>query len=303
MAARKYDWGDGKGLIHTITLAAHQANQARDQNAGAAIAQYGAQYAMDPTNKQPGGVAINGKMVTPQQWAAGALLPPGTQPGPTSAASVGAAGTPATTPAATQIVPDAAYLARAAQAAFTRTTRINQLADEAKNDDTDTRTTINRLIENAAGDRAKINEGANKEGLFYSAQLTKRLGDYERELTRSQDDVTSARAQRQAARDAARAALEQGAPLDDAVELADAVTRQVTRDTTAADLGALVPNVNAGPGSTAVPAVTQAAAVKQLVNRQAGSPRAGQSFTVQQGRGGVWHIYSNGKRVWVPKRR
>jgi hypothetical protein len=35
------------------------------------------------------------------------------------------------------------------------------------------------------------------------------------------------------------------------------------------------------------------------VNRQAGSARYGQAYTVQRAPGGAWHIYPNGKRVFV----
>lgn len=288
MAAKKYDWGDGKGQVHTIPLAAHQANMAAQRVVAPAAPPkgIGGQVLLGPGAPPPKGLV--GQVPLAAQGAIGGA--PAANPGVS-------AGTPATTPTAGQITPDAAYLARAAQAAFQRTTQLNRLHEEGKDDSTNTQTAISRMIENALKDRSKISEGAGKEGLFYSGQLTKRLGDYETELKRSRDDVQTSFDQREAARIAARKAIEAGAPIDDAAELSDAVTRQIGRDTTAADLGALVPNVNTGPAST------QVAAVQQLINRQAGSPRTGQSYTVQAGKGGSWHIYPNGKKVWVPKRR
>lgn len=281
----KYDWGDGNGKIHSISLAAHQANAAAQQTVAGAFPQGGAGLGL-------GAGALAGLAPTPGFAVGGGTA--GNAPAATPAAG-GTPGTPATTPVAGTITPDATYLANAALAAFNRTTKINELSAEGKDDKTNTTTAIQRLIENAVGDLGNIDTGAGKEGLFYSGQLTKRRADYQTALDRNKGDMQTGLDQRQAARDAARTALEQGAPLDDAVEMAAAGTRQVGRDTAAADLGALVPNVNTG-GST------QVAAVQQLIN-PAAKPAAAKAYTNKQESGGEWHIYPSGKRVWVPKRR
>lgn len=270
----KYDWGDGRGKVHTISLAEHHAHVA-------------AQATIGTVTSRPG----QGATFT---------NPAGAQPGftaqPAAAPAAPAAGTPATTPAAATITPDAQFIAEAAQRAFARTTQLNAFTKEGTDDKTNTATTINRLIENAVQDRGNITTGAAKEGLFYSGQLTKRLDDYERALKRGKDDATTEYTQRQAAREAAIKAIQEGAPLEEAVGMAEAGQRQVGRDTAAADLGALVPNVNAGPSSTAVPKVVMPKVV-------ASKPQPAAAYQVKRGSGGVWHIYPNGRKVWVPTRR
>lgn len=64
------------------------------------------------------------------------------------------------------------------------------------------------------------------------------------------------------------------------------------------------PTVNVTlPGSGGGPPNTPAKRVNVTPNKnlQKGSPRYGQTFTVQPGKGGVWHVYPGGKRVFVKK--
>lgn len=179
-------------------------------------------------------------------------LPAGTPPMAAPAPSQGAptSGGPA------QIVPDAQYLAEAAQRAFLRTQEMTRLNQETADDKTNTQTAINRLIEQMSGDLTKINEGANKEGLFYSGQLSKRRGEYEQGVQRQRSDLETGLQQRENARVNARTAIEQGAPLDEAIALAAAGERQVSRDTAAADAGALVANPAPAPRPAPVTVAT-----------------------------------------------
>lgn len=206
-----------------------------------------------------------------------------------AAPQAGPGGAPPTSNAAA-ITPDAQYLAEAAQAAFRRTQQLNSLTQEEQDDRTNTATAINRLLENATSDRVKIGEGANREGLFYSGQASKRLGDYETQLNRARDDAQVLLAQRQAARLAQRQAVEQGSPLDDAVAMSLAAQRQTARDTAAADANALVPNVGADPV-----APTRAATITSLLGYKL------KPATVK-GVQGFYRVYSDGRRVFVPRR-
>lgn len=281
--AKKYDWGDGNGAIHTIPLDQHQSDLRAQATQRVGNAQTQAVFG----NWKPG--------MTNQQAATLANAVPGA---PAPAAPAAAPSSAPTSGGPAQIVPDAQYLAEAAQRAFERTTKINSITDEGKNDRSDTQRAIDRLLEQAVNDRSTLSTNANKEGLFYSGQLTKRLGDYEKALTRNTGDQTTALGQREDARTAAMKALQQGAPLEEADALIAAGARQVSRDTAAADVGSLV-----APANT--PAVTPIAPVTQLVNRST-NVRAGQAYTpvpgTRAGASGTWHVY-NGRRVWVPARR
>jgi hypothetical protein len=217
---------------------------------------------------------------------------------PTAAATAG--GSPPASGGSAQIVPDAQYLAEAAQKAFERTTAITNFTEEGKADRAQSAEAIRRMLADAVQGRQTIKEGANKEGLYYSGQLSKRQGDYDTAVTRATGDVQTQLQTREDSRSRAVTAIQQGAPLEDAIALASAGARQTIRDTAAADANALVPNVAsvAAPGSPVV-AVKPVAAAK--INTKTKQP-----YTEQAGSGGEWHVYGTGpnaRRVWVPKRR
>jgi hypothetical protein len=140
----------------------------------------------------------------------------------------------------TPFVPDAQYLAEAAQRQFDRTQAMTALTSQGTTDKGDTSEALRRMLAKAPEERQGIKEGSNRQGLFYSGQLGKRLTDYQTDLTQRQGDVQHDFDTREAARAAARAALEQGRPLEEAAALAEAATRQVDRDSAAAASNALV---------------------------------------------------------------
>lgn len=149
--------------------------------------------------------------------------------------------------AGTPFAPDAQYLAEAASRQFERQQAMQQLTTTGENDKTDTAEALRRLLQKAPDERRGIKEGANRAGLFYSGHLGKSLGDYEANLAQQQGDINTDAQRREDARAAARRAIEQGAPLEEAAALAESATRQVDRDTQAADAGALVPPVVTPP--------------------------------------------------------
>jgi hypothetical protein len=142
---------------------------------------------------------------------------------------------------ANQFAPDAQYLAEAAQRQFDRIQAMNALTSQAGSDQNDTTEAIRRLLAPAADQRQTIKQNANRQGLFYSGRLGKQLTDFETDLTQRQGDIQNDFDARERARAAARSALEQGAPLEEAAALAEAAARQVQRDTDAAAVNALAP--------------------------------------------------------------
>jgi hypothetical protein len=188
----------------------------------------------------------------------------GVQRAPNPAPGVGTPpGQPQAGPA--PFTPDAEYLAAAAQRQFDRTKALEGLTSQTTNDKTDTSEAIRRLLQGAPEQRQGITQNANRAGLFYSGQLGKQLTDYESNLTRAQGDIQLDYDRREQARAAARAAIEQGASLEEAAALAESATRQVGRDADAAAANSLVPTpLPAPPPTAANRPVSRAATARRL---------------------------------------
>lgn len=150
---------------------------------------------------------------------------------------------------------DATYYAQSAQADFARNQKINQLTSEGSQDTQDHEEALRRLLENQPRAIQNAREQYNKMGLFYSGKLGEREGDLNTQYAQQRGDMDQSFERRQAARAAARAALEQGAPLDEAARLAEAADRQIDRDTATAAAGGL-----AAPESTPAASAPQRAA-------------------------------------------
>ena len=142
---------------------------------------------------------------------------------------------------ANEFTPDAEYLAAAAQRAFDRKAALDNLTSQGTTDKADTQEAIRRLLGQAPEQRQGIKQGANKAGLLYGSTLGKNLDAFEADLTQKQGDINLDFQRREDARAAARQAIESGAPLEEAAAMAEATTRQIERDTSAANAGALVP--------------------------------------------------------------
>lgn len=171
------------------------------------------------------------------------------------AAAFGAAPAPAAPTAPSVFAPDAQYLAEAGQRLQDRQAKTNELNANTQTDSQDTAEAIRRLLQSRGEVETSTKQTANKQGLFYSGQLGKRLGDVAADFTRRQSDAQLALDRREAAREAARRAIESGAPLSEAAALAQAADRQIARDQTAADANALVrnPSPAAAPKATTQP--------------------------------------------------
>jgi hypothetical protein len=134
---------------------------------------------------------------------------------------------------------------------------------------------LRRLRADRPKDTAQVGVGANKQGLFYSSTAGNRLDDLATSYARREGDVQSGFDTQERARLAARTAIENGYPIDEAALHAEAAGRQITRDTSAADAGALAPPVAAAPAV--------AATVKPFREVRSG--------------GVLYHVYPDGRRV------
>jgi hypothetical protein len=135
--------------------------------------------------------------------------------------------------------PDAQYYAEQAQRLFQKNQQLASFDTAHTRDTTQLNEALRQMREQQPLDQGKAQVGANKAGLFYSTALGNQLGS-----------IAKTYAQRQA-RAAARAALEQGYTLDDAAAQAAAADRQIGRDTSAADAGALVAETPTAPTTVA----------------------------------------------------
>lgn len=178
-----------------------------------------------------------------------------------------AATPPAPKPA--EFAPDSQYLADAAQRAFERQQKITQLNTESRIDTTDFNEALRRMTESRAGVEQQTRQTANKQGLFYSGQLGKRLGDVATDFTRRQSDAQLQYDRREAARRAAIAAIEAGAPLEEAAAMAAAADRQLARDQEAADARALAQESAPAP----TPVTTGSASQPTTTRRRRRRPR------------------------------
>jgi hypothetical protein len=87
----------------------------------------------------------------------------------------------------------------------------------------------------------QTNESFNRAGLFYSGQLGRAQDENTANFTQQTGDINARYDASAEARRAARAALDQGYPLEVAAQMAAAADRKITADTAAADQGVLAP--------------------------------------------------------------
>lgn len=139
-----------------------------------------------------------------------------------------------------ELSPDAEYYTGAAQREFQR--QQNLAANQAQGS-TNVQTRDRALQQMGVQqplDERQTQVNANRSGLYYSTTLGNQLGalaaTYAQRRTQAQQSYDAA----EQARVAARTAIEQGYSLDDAAARAAAADRQIQRDQSAADAGALV---------------------------------------------------------------
>ena len=128
-----------------------------------------------------------------------------------------------------QWTPDAAYNAAVARLAFNRDEGIRQIDERQGYANADFAEASRRLGLQRTGAEKQTRETANRQGLFYSGQLGKRLGDVAASFTRQQGDLQRNKDRDDAARRAARQALIDGYTLEEAAARAEAVARGLAR--------------------------------------------------------------------------
>lgn len=141
-----------------------------------------------------------------------------------------------------QFVPDATYLAQAAQQQFQRTSALNRISEESQTGRQSRDEAVRRVLEGLPQALQQTNQEYNKAGLFYSGQLGKARGEIETAIGRQRADIQNAFAAEERARQVERAAIQQGEPLETAALRAAAVERALTRDAEAASQNQLARN-------------------------------------------------------------
>jgi hypothetical protein len=136
-------------------------------------------------------------------------------------------------------------------------------------------------------DQSNASSAANRQGLFYSSNLGNRLGDIAKSYVQQQGQAQTSYDQSERARLAARAAIEAGYGVDQAAQMAAAADRQINRDTTAADAGALVAQGTPGGQATTQAVTTTAPSV---------------AYRTRTVNGRVLHVYPNRKKPVVVRR-
>jgi hypothetical protein len=167
-----------------------------------------------------------------------------THPGSAAAAHAPAgppgAPLPGTDPEQTPSPLDAQYYAESAKNLFGVNQGVAQSDMQGQQRQATLEEALRRLGQQQPKDELATTEAANRQGLFYSGQLGQRLGDLASRYSRQRSDLNANYANQEAARLAARAALQQGYTVDDAALQAAAVGRQIQSDQAAADVGGLV---------------------------------------------------------------
>jgi hypothetical protein len=204
-----------------------------------------------------------GKPGKPQYLLGGYAQPKVASAAPAPVVAVPAAGAPAAVAAPGQpqapLAPDAQYFGDRAQREFQAAQQRAGLDQQQSYDQTDLAEALRRMALKQPQDEQATKEAANSQGLLFSGHLGKQLGDLSVNYERQRSDQQLAFDRRQSAREAARAAIDQGLPIQDAIALAASADRQIARDQQAAGANALAPN---DPTAAAAAAGGPAAAAK-----------------------------------------
>jgi len=195
--------------------------------------------------------------------------------GPTGGPAVGQ-GQAAAAPAAPD-PRDSGYYTEIAKLNFQKNQQLAQQQTQGTYERADMEKALSRQAEQRPKDLQKANESFNKSGLFYSGKLGEARGDIEKGHSRQEADTRERFARSEAAREAARRALEEGASIDAAAALAASVDRQGGRD-----LQEPPADVAGGAASRATSGVNN-----------------GKPFRIVKHQGWIYHKYESGKTVKV----
>jgi hypothetical protein len=216
----------------------------------------------------------NGRRVfVKARGATGQVTTPGTPAGPTAQGGT--------------LTPDSQYFQWDAGALAKKQADLAGNENEGVTNRATFQSALQRLKAQQPIDQSNASSAANRQGLFYSSNLGNKLGDIAKSYVQQQGQAQTSFAQSERARLAARAAIEAGYGVDQAAQMAAAADRQINRDTTAADAGALVSQQDPGtaPTSASTFAPAQPVAYRTVVKN-----------------GRVLHVYPNRKKPVVVRR-
>lgn len=185
------------------------------------------------------------------------------------------------------LTPDSQYFQWDAAALAKKQTDLAENDQQGTTNQASLQTTLRKLREQQPVDESNQTSASNRQGLFYSTNLGNKLGDIAKTYVDRQGQAQSSYDQSERARLAARAAIEAGYGVDQAAQYASAADRQIGRDQTAADAGALV-----AEGSPGTPAATSSVSTA--------APNVAYKTKVVNGR--VLHYYPNRKKPVVVRR-
>jgi hypothetical protein len=229
--------------------------------------------------------------VVPAQGGAWHVYPNGRRVFVKARGSTGVATTPgspaqAPDPGGT-LSPDSQFFQWDAAALAKKQTDLAENDQQGAVNQTTLQTALRRLKEQQPVDESNQQSASNRQGLFYSSNLGNRLGDIAKSYVQQRSQAQTSFDQSERARQAARAAIEAGYGVDQAAQYAAAADRQISRDQTAADAGALV-----GEQPPPVPASS--------VRTSTPPPNVAYKTVVKNGR--LLHVYPNRKKPVVVRR-
>lgn len=149
-----------------------------------------------------------------------------------------------------QLAPDSQYIDDRAQGLFKIRQQLDGNDAEKTANELALRESIRALEQQRPADERNTRQAANKAGLFYSSELTRGLQDVATNYVKAQAGAQGDFSAKESARLSNRQAIEAGYTLGDPADLEASAGRQITRDTTAADAGYLVPEYGT-PGTPA----------------------------------------------------
>jgi hypothetical protein len=203
--------------------------------------------------------------------------------------------------ALTQDPRDSEFNSGVAQLLFNTQNQRTDLTQQGAAATEDFNTMLARMADQRAQDLLAQNYAANKQGLFYSGQLTKRRGDVDKGYDQQQSDAQTAYNRAATARQQALDRL--GTVTADASSpLGYSATGQAGLDLSSLYNGAVsraqAAAQDAADRAAAATAAQPQAALAPTQAAPAATPKAYQTVSAP---GGVWHIYPNGRRVFVKK--
>lgn len=230
---------------------------------------------------------VGGKSTLGSGLAGRFPAPPATPGAPATESAASAAAAQAS--AGDDGIVDAQWAADQAAALKARQDKSAQLTADDTGDEVNYREALRRFREQQPRQLRSNLVSANQRGLAESTVRSEADADTVIQNQRQETDMSGARAERAAAREAARRALEQGGTVEDAARLAEAADRKINYYTDRAEEGSLAVNPGS-PASGQLPAP-----INRVPATKKSAPSKSFKTVVKGGR--VLHYYGTGKKT------